>query len=313
MTTSKSSKNAISHGAYSSEAVLLWENVQEFKDLRKSFQEELLPDGAAEEAAVFDLTCLHWKKRRLNIVSQLAFRRAPDMSALAKAGRDGWEGIADYLANSVQGAETTRESLRNVAKAYCEASATFSKGLQKQLQRALSHDVVPCETPAPGGMPALDATPSPDATPASSGTRNAMPPPDATNQASELSNDQWERLILLAKEMNIYSRAIAPLLSMIRNYDADEKLCERAYRPELMERELKICADIDKRIEKTLTRLAWLKDYKKLYGPKEVKALPAGATALPANSQAPELCGSQGLPNTIPSNDEAEPTTLSAT
>jgi hypothetical protein len=43
MTTSNSSKNALSHGAYSSQAVLPWENEQEFKDLHEDLREEFFP------------------------------------------------------------------------------------------------------------------------------------------------------------------------------------------------------------------------------------------------------------------------------
>ncbi len=271
MSTSKPSKNAISHGAYSREVVLDWENEQEFKDLHEELREELFPNGRSEEEAVFDLTSLHWKKRRLNVGSQLLFRRIPDASALADAGRNGWDGIAEYLASSVQDVETVRESLRDVAKSYSEASALFCKRFHKQLELMDAPEVVPSGTPAPTG------TPAPGGTSASGGTS-----PNATNQGSELSSDQVEKLILLAKEMRLTSREIAPALSMIGNYDLDERLCERAYRPEILERELKISADIDKRIEKTMVRLGWLKDYKKLYGAKEVKALPAQATTLPA-------------------------------
>jgi hypothetical protein len=134
MSTSNSSKNATSHGAYSGEVVLPWENEQEFKDLHKSFQEELLPDGALEEATVFDLACLEWKKRRLNVGSQLLFRRIPEASALAHAGRNGWDGIAEHLASSVQDGETVRESLRDAAKSHLEAFGLFARRFQKHLE-----------------------------------------------------------------------------------------------------------------------------------------------------------------------------------
>ena len=49
-----------------------------------------------------------------------------------------------------------------------------------------------------------------------------------------------------------------------------------------MEKELKILAELDKRIEKTMVRLVSLKEYKRVYGTKEVKAKPAEAISLPA-------------------------------
>ena len=100
------------------------------------------------------------------------------------------------------------------------------------------------------------------------------------------------------------------MLSMIGNYDLDERLCERAYRPEILERELKISADIDKRIEKAMQRLVLAKEFKKQYRPKEVYAQVADSTALLAKSQACEPRGSQGLP---PLSDNPQPTKLTAT
>jgi hypothetical protein len=65
--------------------------------LYESLRDELAPDGSAEEAAVLDYAILTWKRRRLNIGSQLAYRGHPDAAALAKAGKDGWDGVAKYL------------------------------------------------------------------------------------------------------------------------------------------------------------------------------------------------------------------------
>ena len=64
MSISQSSKNALTHGFYASDVVLAWENRQEFDALLQAFRDEYCPDGVSEEAAVFDLASLHWKKRR---------------------------------------------------------------------------------------------------------------------------------------------------------------------------------------------------------------------------------------------------------
>ena len=76
---------------------LPWENEQQFNDLHQALQEEYYPDGVSEEAAVFELASLYWKRRRLSIGTQLAFHGQPDTDALAKAGNDGWKGVARYL------------------------------------------------------------------------------------------------------------------------------------------------------------------------------------------------------------------------
>ena len=65
MSNSKSSKNALTHGIYSGSVVLDCENKQEFADLLQAFHDEYCPQQASEEAAVFELVSLHWKKRRL--------------------------------------------------------------------------------------------------------------------------------------------------------------------------------------------------------------------------------------------------------
>ncbi len=46
---------------------------------------------------------------------------------------------------------------------------------------------------------------------------------------------------------------------------------ERAYRPDVVERTAKVEAQIDKQIEKALARLANLKEFKRIYVPKNVE------------------------------------------
>jgi hypothetical protein len=59
---------------------------------------------------------------------------------------------------------------------------------------------------------------------------------------------------------------------------------EQAYLPNIIERELKVQAEIDRRIEKVLKRLVMIKEYKRLYGAKSVNANQIGAAKLPAKS-----------------------------
>ena len=70
------------------------------------------------------------------------------------------------------------------------------------------------------------------------------------------------------------------MLGLIENYDLDQKVCERAYRPEVMERELKIRAELDKRIEKAIARLVTIKEYKKFYGANVIEAQHAEVISL---------------------------------
>ena len=59
--------------------VLAWENRQEFDALLQAFRDEYCPDGVSEEAAVFDLASLHWKKAG----SRPDFSRPSNSGALA--------------------------------------------------------------------------------------------------------------------------------------------------------------------------------------------------------------------------------------
>lgn len=246
MSTPKSSKNALSHGAYSSEAILPWENKQDFDDLHEELREELFPSGRSEEEAVFDLACLRWKKRRLNIGSQLAFLRDPDISALTDAGRrNGWEGIAEHFAKTLDNNESARDTMRSSNKAVHEMVVPVFGLVTRHMEQMLV--------------------------------------PDGSNQESKQSTAaELEKLTVLMSEMKAAAGEVGGALRVIGSYCLDERPCERAYRPDLMERELKILAEIDKRIEKTMVHLVSLKEYKKLYGTKEVKARPAEAPSLPA-------------------------------
>jgi hypothetical protein len=107
---------------------------------------------------------------------------------------------------------------------------------------------------------------------------------DTTNQESEQSKtDKLEELIRLLKELQANGALIAPMLRMLEHHDLDDKRWQQAYRPDLLEKELKICTEIDKRIEKVMRRLVLTKEYKKLYCVKDTKALLAPATTVPAS------------------------------
>lgn len=75
---------------------------------------------------------------------------------------------------------------------------------------------------------------------------------------------EFEKLTVLAKELNIVSKElVVPMLQAAEKWKLDE--IERAYAPDIMERELKIQAEIDRRIDKVLKHLVMIKEYKKYY------------------------------------------------
>jgi len=172
-----------------------------------------------------------------------------------------------------------RARVRDVVKAWSKAAAAVGDCLAKQIERELE-PAVPPNAPTSGEPPAPDAAQS-------------AAPANAPDQERNPSYDEVKKLNLLLKEMQICSHQIAPTLRIIEKADLDASLSERAYQPEILERELKLHADIDKRIEKTIARLIGLKEYKRMYTPKLVNATPAAATS--------GVPGSQASPVTTPS------------
>jgi hypothetical protein len=62
----------------------------------------------------------------------------------------------------------------------------------------------------------------------------------------------------------------AALLQLIENSDSEQSVFERAYRPDVMDRMMKVESQIDRQIEKALGRLANLKEFKRIYAKKEL-------------------------------------------
>jgi len=250
MSGSDRPKNALSHGVYASDVVLHWENEQDFRDLLENLRAEFCPNGASEEEAVFDIASLIWKKRRLNVGSQLAFHRHPDAGALVEAGRSGWSGVADYLKTNVSDGDRMCDAIRTMARSH---AVTFSKtcaAMGERLQQM-------------------------------SAAKSAGQEGQSSDRASKQSDSaELQSLIILAKELNVATDAIRDMLGLIETYDLDQKVCERAYRPEVMERELKIRTELDKRIEKAITRLITIKEYKKFYGANVIEAQHAEVISL---------------------------------
>lgn len=133
MSNSKPSKNALSHGAYSRDAILPWENAQDFKDLHEELREEYLPSGPSEEETVFDLARLHRKKRRLNVAFQLTARRDAPINQLVDAGhREGWSGIIDYIATTPH---DSNASIRELIEPYLMALKSTSACVSRRPSR----------------------------------------------------------------------------------------------------------------------------------------------------------------------------------
>lgn len=222
MSNSNSSKNAITHGFYSTNVVLPWENKQEFDDLLQAYRDEYCPDGVSEEAAIFDLVSLYWKKRRLEAGLQQALQEQRDFDAKIA----GWD-------------------MGPAMKSQSEAVQRVCKIVQRHLKQIYE----PVEA-------------------------------KADSQTFSQAVD-WDKLVVLGKELNLVSSGfIVPSLQAAERLKLDQ--IERACQPHIMEKELKIQAEIDRRIEKVLKRLVAVKEYKRFYGAKSVNANQIEATKLPA-------------------------------
>jgi hypothetical protein len=171
-----------------------------------------------------------------------AFHRHPDAGALVEAGRDGWSGVADHLKTQVGDGDRMCDAIRTMTRSH---AVTFSKTcavMDERLQQMSA-----------GKSPGQEG--------------------QSSDRASKQSDSaELQSLISLAKELNVATDMIRDMLGLIETYDLDQKVCERAYRPEVMERELKIRAELDKRIENAIARLVTIKEYKKFYGANVIEA-----------------------------------------
>ena len=235
-------KNALSHGAYAQDFVLPWENEQDFVDLHKGLRDELEPDGPSEEEVVLGVAGLYWKKRRLTIGSQLSYRHHPDAAALTKAGESGWSGVGEYLQSTSCVMQSMRDAFRRIA-------ITHATVLQS------AYDRVHARLAKPEFVPAASDNPDKYA--------------DLRKESQvRRENEQMDALI---EALNaIATNNITPVLKIFENQDIEQSLAERAFRPDIIEREVKIAALIDKQIEKGLAQLVHLKEYKRLYKKKLV-------------------------------------------
>ena len=125
-------KNALAHGLYASDLVLAWENEQDFVDLHKSIRQELNPVGSLEDIAVLDIARLHWVKRRLNVGAQLAYHRHPDAPAITKAGKEGWQGVRNYLRDTDGGVDTVAMHVLAFSKAHLAALKSVMELIDKR-------------------------------------------------------------------------------------------------------------------------------------------------------------------------------------
>ena len=234
ITDNKSSRNALKHAVYSTDIVLSWESKSEFEALLQALREDYNPQGASEEEAVFDLASLHWKKRRLNIGSKLAFHRQSGSEKLTEASKGGWEGVAEHLSKSAAHSDQLTDGVRAMAKDQATATRQLCDLVVKHVTEAVF--------------------------------------PSAPNAGPKKEQTDIEPLITLVKELKIVgAEMVVPMMQAIES-DHFRPNVEQAYRPDILEKELKLHAEISRQIEKVVKRLVMLQEYKKLYSRKSIEA-----------------------------------------
>jgi hypothetical protein len=96
--------------------------------------------------------------------------------------------------------------------------------------------------------------------------------------------DALREVIKELKETDV--RLLTPMQTMFDSQDFVQMAADRIFRPDLVEREVRIGALIDRQIEKGLTQLVHLKEYKRMYKKKQVTGPPGDVIIVPS-SKAP--------------------------
>jgi len=77
-----------------------------------------------------------------------------------------------------------------------------------------------------------------------------------------------EALSKLGESLDSFGGKIADLMRHAANFDLEQAYFERAYRPDVVERTAKVEVQIDRQIEKAIARLANIKEFKRIYAPR---------------------------------------------
>jgi hypothetical protein len=235
-------KNALSHGAYA-HGVLPWERQDEFVALLEALQTDLEPEGLAEEEAVLGIARLYWNKRRVGFWLNLAYRGHPNAAALTKAGESGWSGVEEYLASTSNKMQRVRDVFRRLAESHAILLMNAFEKASASLEK-----LEPSSTEQLGEK--LDRI-------------------DVGKEVRERRRN--EQLVALLEALNsIGTRHITLARDAAADPGIEENVAEHIFRPDIIEKEVRIGALIDRQIEKGLAQLVHLKEYKRMYKKKQV-------------------------------------------
>ncbi|MFZ0846879.1 MAG: hypothetical protein WAM62_13900 [Pseudolabrys sp.] len=220
-------KQALVHGIYASDNVLPWESEEDFERLYNDLRTEWDPTGRTEEETVLALARLHWLKHRLMRSTHLAFHRDPFVAELEKSGAKSWTDVA----NSLKKEGLIEDDLMDEVRETLEALRAATKLASSQMT--------------------------------------------ASDQASQDTFTKVETVEHLFQKMmpvygKLYDRCYGRKTRTERGDDLylDVKTTvEKAYHPDYLEKIIRLDASIDTRIDKTLSRLVSIKEYKRLIKP----------------------------------------------
>jgi hypothetical protein len=273
-------KNALSHGIYARDFVLPWESEDDYMKHYQEIRGHYEPVGPPQEQVVRDLAQLFWKKRRLNISSQLAYAQHPNAPAMAEAGRGGWEGLGQYLQKT--SGDTARLSIdaRKAAQASSSTLVFLSQMIQsKILEQSVSPPPTEPEPTEAEQKARTEAWLRSIYEQVQASAASSSQPSAAENTANNMAKDSeplppsqpvedwlnFERLNVLLIQLTQANKTAITMLQYAEEHDLEQGPFERAYRPEIMERDLKLEAMLDKQIDKAMQRLVNQKEYDRMY------------------------------------------------
>ncbi len=217
-------KNALVHGVYASDIVLPWESPDDFEHLHRDFVAEWTPQGRQEEETVLTLARWTWLRHRLMRSTQMAMRRDPLVSELEKSGVKTWDEVVRFLQSKGYVEKSLLDEINNAM-----SSLT---AMQENVQKLLKVDM-----------------------------------PEVSQACHEISSiKQYFNNIILPRVKTVLGEIEKNRARKFEPARSHRRLTaiETAYHPDYMDKIVRLEAQIDTRIDKTLQRLVTLKEYKRL-------------------------------------------------
>jgi hypothetical protein len=131
-------RNALVHGLYAKDVLLPWDCKEDFEKLHQDLKAEFSPRGRAEDEAILDLADLHWQKRTLWRMRQVAVLKDPFTKDIIETRRKSWSGIRKRLRSAAHDQRT----LLGTVEAELAEMASQVRRLQKDLDTASDREVV---------------------------------------------------------------------------------------------------------------------------------------------------------------------------